>query len=291
MTPTADLMKLVEEVRNAELFEDGCEADLHEAGIKTVAAAYMEGRQHACDELAAALTASCDARVGWREMPKGWRECRTFADLYACGVKGFLFPGFHDGVPESEIVAEVKKALEALERGDYTEVAFIGDDLPDLPEPYIADGDYHTNRAETDYYTKDQVLSFARATLNRYAKHFQRATPAQPKASDLPMNAPLSHDERTDAEQAYTLTAFDYNSAPVGSRDWTIYWRGWWHRAIIYKPAANPKASEGKAGGEVNWALVAEGLDYFEKAGDDGDKLYVAELRKAIATLTAPGDK
>lgn len=59
----------------------------------------------------------------------------------------------------------------------------------------------------------------------------------------LPSSAPLTHDERKDAEQAYTITAFDYEAAPVGSRDWGIYWRGWWHRAICY--TAPPSAPVG----------------------------------------------
>lgn len=33
--------------------------------------------------------------------------------------------------------------------------------------------------------------------------------------------------ERALAEQAYTVTAFDYVNAPVGSRDWCLFWSGW----------------------------------------------------------------
>ena len=53
---------------------------------------------------------------------------------------------------------------------------------------------------------------------------------------------PLMHDERADAEKAYSLTAFDYSAAPIGSRDWTIYWRGWWHRSLVYTSAPPPSA-------------------------------------------------
>jgi hypothetical protein len=35
-------------------------------------------------------------------------------------------------------------------------------------------------------------------------------------------------------------------------------------------------------------ALAAEGLDYFENAGDDGDRKYVAAIRKHIRRLTPP---
>lgn len=45
----------VQSVRDAELFEDGIEADAHGLGIHTIADAYMAGRQHALDELDALL--------------------------------------------------------------------------------------------------------------------------------------------------------------------------------------------------------------------------------------------
>jgi hypothetical protein len=32
---------------------------------------------------------------------------------------------------------------------------------------------------------------------------------------------------RKEAEQAYTITAFDYVRNPVGSFEWTIFWKGW----------------------------------------------------------------
>lgn len=33
--------------------------------------------------------------------------------------------------------------------------------------------------------------------------------------------------ERQRAEQAYNAAAFDYVRAPIGSRDWAIFWQGW----------------------------------------------------------------
>ena len=45
----------IREVREAELFEDGIEADAHGLGIRTIADAYMAGREHALDELVALL--------------------------------------------------------------------------------------------------------------------------------------------------------------------------------------------------------------------------------------------
>jgi hypothetical protein len=37
----------------------------------------------------------------------------------------------------------------------------------------------------------------------------------------------LTTDERKSAEHAYTVSAFDYEKAPVGSRDWTLFLSGW----------------------------------------------------------------
>ena len=45
-------------------------------------------------------------------------------------------------------------------------------------------------------------------------------------------------DERKAAEQVYALTAFDYPSNPVGSRDWTIFWRGWCYRVYHFTTTA-----------------------------------------------------
>lgn len=42
-----------------------------------------------------------------------------------------------------------------------------------------------------------------------------------------PSRAPVGAQERKAAEHAYITTAFDYASAPVGSRDWTLFWAGW----------------------------------------------------------------
>lgn len=34
-------------------------------------------------------------------------------------------------------------------------------------------------------------------------------------------------DSRKAAEHAYITTAFNYAEHPVGSRDWSLFWRGW----------------------------------------------------------------
>ena len=36
-----------------------------------------------------------------------------------------------------------------------------------------------------------------------------------------------TEEERKAAEDEYTVTAFDYQEDPVGSRDWCLFWKGW----------------------------------------------------------------
>ena len=99
-----------------------------------------------------------------------------------------------------------------------------------------------------------------------------RAAPHQPEArvgGEVDVTGfgtpPLMHAERADAEKAYSLTAFDYAAAPIGSRDWTIYWRGWWHRSLIYG-ATTPPPSAVPAG----WKLVpVEATEKMREAGNN----------------------
>lgn len=52
--------------------------------------------------------------------------------------------------------------------------------------------------------------------------------------------APEGADERKAAEQNYANTAFNYPEAPIGSRDWCLYWDGWQARAAL---ATQPQAA------------------------------------------------
>lgn len=47
------LLNSIKMARDAELFEDGCAADLRDAGISTLSAAYMRGRLDCLDEIEA----------------------------------------------------------------------------------------------------------------------------------------------------------------------------------------------------------------------------------------------
>lgn len=49
----------------------------------------------------------------------------------------------------------------------------------------------------------------------------------------------LDRPDRQAAEQAYTMSAFDYEANPVGSEDWCRFWDGW--RAAL---ASQPVAAE-----------------------------------------------
>lgn len=48
---------------------------------------------------------------------------------------------------------------------------------------------------------------------------------------DLPLPSALKSAELEAAEAKYCLTAFDLVAAPLGSRDWALYWRGWHDRS------------------------------------------------------------
>lgn len=48
----------------------------------------------------------------------------------------------------------------------------------------------------------------------------------------------LDRPDRKAAEHAYTMTAFNYEANPVGSRDWSLFWNGW--QAALSQPASEP---------------------------------------------------
>ena len=52
--------------------------------------------------------------------------------------------------------------------------------------------------------------------------------------------------ERKAAEHEYITTSFNYPEAPVGSRDWTIYWAGWLARSThaLASSVAKPETQE-----------------------------------------------
>ena len=63
------------------------------------------------------------------------------------------------------------------------------------------------------------------------------ATP--PAATQVPS------DGRDDAEGMYAVTAHDYAKAPIGSRDWTLFWSGWQKgRAALARTQSAPPAAQ-----------------------------------------------
>lgn len=84
--------------------------------------------------------------------------------------------------------------------------------------------------------------------------------------------------ERKMAEQKYANNAFDYVSAPVGSRDWCMYWDGWKARAAM-------QTGEAVAVDGQSCMLVAEKILklYFEPiSGFDLKQTIAAAVRDAI---------
>lgn len=143
--------------------------------------------------------------------------------------------------------------------------------------------------------------------LSRYQDVAAATTPQdaagveQPVAIEqLSTNAPLRHSERADAEQAYTLTAFDYVHAPVGTHDWQLYWRGWWHRSQLYTTPP-PGVDVGKlrelvaswrnrAGKAEEDSLRADSIGFHDASATAGKRARViAKLADELAAIIGNG--
>lgn len=112
----------------------------------------------------------------------------------------------------------------------------------------------------------------------------QRGEPSV-RIEDLGQNAPLGHEERGDAEQAYTLTAFDYESAQIGSRDWELYWRGWWHRSQLYT-TPQPSADAVREYATELRAQADQKMGVAGACAHDGDRAHyksAAQLLRRVA--------
>lgn len=48
--------------------------------------------------------------------------------------------------------------------------------------------------------------------------------------------------ERKEAERQYIIPAFNYPEAPIGSRDWVLYWAGWLARSTAFKAPQQAEA-------------------------------------------------
>lgn len=79
--------------------------------------------------------------------------------------------------------------------------------------------------------------------------------------------------ERKAAEQAYATTAFNYPEAPIGSRDWCLYWDGWQARAAL---AAQPQAAPAEGGHTVTVTveLAADEVLVALKRGEDYEDVH-----------------
>lgn len=90
--------------------------------------------------------------------------------------------------------------------------------------------------------------------------------------------------ERKAAEHEYITTSFNYPEAPVGSRDWTLYWAGWLARSThaLASSVAKPEAQEPT---DAQLASVIRGMEALTHIGwapdlrydDDGHWKIVAD--------------
>ena len=51
------------------------------------------------------------------------------------------------------------------------------------------------------------------------------------------------------AEAKYCLTAFELAAAPIGSRDWTLYWAGWLASSKFARHTRNAQPTEAQVAG------------------------------------------
>jgi hypothetical protein len=93
-------------------------------------------------------------------------------------------------------------------------------------------------------------------------------------------------DERKAAEHEYACTAFDYPSAPVGSRDWTLFWKGWQAARALgpVKAQQEPAAWMHKGGMKV---MPADEKAAYEQAPDDFSREIAAEYSTPLYTTAA----
>jgi hypothetical protein len=61
----------------------------------------------------------------------------------------------------------------------------------------------------------------------QHAREAAEAAVLRRAAESVRLFFPQRTPDRRAAEAAYIKTAFDYARAPVGSRDWVLFWQGW----------------------------------------------------------------
>lgn len=120
--------------------------------------------------------------------------------------------------PDGFALVPVEPTEAMKDAGDYSKWNY--DDAADIYKAMLRAAGYAARG------TKEPVFALEQALTQ------QRGEPSV-RIEDLGIIAPMRHPERADAEQAYSITAHDFEKNPIGSRDWTIYWRGWWHRSHL----------------------------------------------------------
>ncbi len=187
--------------------------------------------------------------------------------------------GVHpDALPDGTLSKSTAKRVEALAAASVSERA-----------RELADEWRHV----LDYGEDGHELCASRNTVARLVNAIdaleqaltQQRGESSVRIEDLGQNAPLWHEERGDAEQAYTLTAFDYESAQIGSCDWALYWRGWWHRSQLYT-TPQPSASAMEPGA-LRALVTAANAVLAENPADDGMWTLEQAVRPFNATMPA----
>jgi hypothetical protein len=73
----------------------------------------------------------------------------------------------------------------------------------------------------------DIVEEYGRSERNGYSDRHELLAEIERAIKEREAAASVLRVDRTAAQNEYARTAFHYPSAPVGSRDWALFWRGW----------------------------------------------------------------
>lgn len=122
--------------------------------------------------------------------------------------------------------------------------------------------------------TEDGAAQRTHAAIAKAVNDLIAAASSAPKQAEAVR--PIEQ-ERREAEQQYSIAAFNYPDAPIGSRDWTLYWAGWLARSTAFKEA--PQQAEAVPPTHVPG--LAPNLDVDE---DDPIRLWaeIWRLREAV---------
>lgn len=156
----------------------------------------------------------------------------AFLEAFAAAIEAIVIAAQSDQEPVAWLNTRRNMAFasttnrEALESPAYQN----GELIPLFTHPPVA----QEQDAITQYYV-DRNRGGWVSLSQRVRPNVEAAPWVIEEIKKLEASLPVAQevDERKEAEHQYTISAFNYPDAPVGSRDWTLYWNGWQARAAL----------------------------------------------------------